>query len=190
MKTYDADQDGSLSKQDVQELGLARYWFLYDLDKDEVLTEVEWQAALARASAKNGLYAIDLGGQGDVTETHVKWTFKRVLPNIPSPLYLDGVLYMMKEGGIFAAVDAETGEMVKSERIEEVVDEGYFASPVAAGTRILTASHPGKVAILEAGADWKVLSVVDFGEQIYATPALAEGQIFLRTQKALYCFES
>ena len=56
--------------------------------------------------------------------------------------------------------------------------------------RILTASHPGRVAVVRAGPEWSVVSVSDFEEEIWATPAIAGGQVFIRTQGALYCFQS
>ena len=72
----------------------------------------------------------------------------------------------------------------------EGAEDPYYASPVAAGGKLVTASHAGRVAVLEAGADWKVLAVRDLGEEIWATPAIGDGQVFVRTQQALYCFDS
>ena len=77
--------------------------------------------------------------------------------------------------------------MLKQERIPEAMDP-YYASPVAAGGRIVTASQAGRVAVIEAGAEWEVVSVGEFDEEIWATPALGAGQVLVRTQKALYCF--
>ena len=137
--------------------------------------------------AANGLYAIRLGGSGDVTGSHVEWTWKRSLPNVPSPILMDGVLYVLKEGGVLTALDPATGETHSAGRIEGA-EEGYYASPVAAGDHILTASQGGKVALIAAGAEWEVLEVADFEEEIWATPALAQDGLYLRTQSALYAF--
>lgn len=185
----DGDGDGLVSKEEAASLELGRIWFLYDLDQDDALDEEEWGYALARATAGNGLFAIDPGGEGDVTDTHVRWSWRRSLPNVPSPLLLDGVLYVLKEGGILTALDAETGETLKAGRIEGALD-GYFASPVAAGGELLVASHEGLVARLKAGPEWEVLDVADFEAEIWATPAIAEDGLYLRTQEAMFAFDA
>ena len=185
---HDADGDGLLSKEEADALGLARVWFLYDLDQDGSMDAGEWGIALARSTAKSGLYAIRLGGRGDVTESHLLWRHGRSLPNIPSPVHYRGVLYVLKEGGILTALDPATGEVHRAGRVEGAQDP-YFASPVAADGRLFLASHEGRLAVLEAGPEWEVTSVSELGEEIWATPALAGGQVFVRTQEALYCFE-
>lgn len=116
------------------------------------------------------------------------WSYRRSLPNFPSPLLYEGVLYVLKEGGILTALDPKSGEVLKAGRIEGALDD-YFASPVAADGKLFTASHAGRLAVLAAGPDWRVLSVSDLEEEIWATPAIAGSQIFVRTQEALYCFE-
>ena len=68
--------------------------------------------------------------------------------------------------------------------------DAYSASPVLADGKLITASRDGKVAMIRPGAQWEVMSVGDFGEEIWATPAAADRQLFIRTQKALYCFET
>ena len=65
----------------------------------------------------------------------------------------------------------------------------YFASPMLADGKLITASQEGKVAVTKPGAQWEVVSVGDFDEEIWATPAAADRQFFVRKQKALYCFE-
>jgi outer membrane protein assembly factor BamB len=183
----DADDDGLLSKAEAEPLGLARFWFLYDLDKDDALGEDEWGYALARATAKNGLYAIHLDGKGDVTDTHIEWSWKRSLSNIPSPVLAGGVLYVLKEGGVLTGLDPASGETYNAGRIEGAED-GYFASPIAAGGQLLTASNSGKVALIAAGEQWELLELADFGERIWATPAIAADGLYLRTESALYAF--
>jgi outer membrane protein assembly factor BamB len=188
LKQHDADKDGRISKEESPDQSLVKIWFLYDLDRDGSLGAKDWEYLLARSNAKNGLYAIRLGGRGDVTASHVLWRYEKSLPNIPSPLLYRDVLYVLKEGGILTALDPVDGRVLKQARINGAVDQ-YFASPVAADGKIVTASQEGKVAVLRAGADWEVLSVNDFGEEIWATPAIAGKQVFIRTQKKLYCFQ-
>ena len=108
---------------------------------------------------------------------------------IPSPLLLDGVLYVIKNGGILTSFDAATGKLIKTGRVEGAIS-GYSSSPVAAEGRIYLAGEDGKVAVLRAGGQWEVIAVNDLGEPMFATPALSEGQIYLRTGGALYRFGS
>ena len=186
----DADGDALISKEEADELGLERVWFLYDMDKDDAMDEEEWGFALARATAKNGLHAIRLGGEGDVTATHVEWTWRRSLPNVPSPILAGGTLFVLKEGGVLTALDPATGETLQAGRVNEEAEEGYFASPIAANGTLLLASHPGKVARVIARGEWEVGELTDFGEEIWATPAVAEDGVYVRTQVALYAFGS
>ena len=185
----DADKDGKISKAESPDESLVKIWFLYDLDKDGTLGRKDWEYLLARSSAKNGLYAIKLGGRGDVTGTHVLWRYDKGLPNIPSPLLYNNVLYVLREGGILTTLDPADGKVLRQARIEGAVD-GYFASPIAADGKVITASKEGKVAVIRAGAQWEVMSVNDFGEEIWATPAIDENRVIVRTQRMLYCFAS
>ena len=136
-----------------------------------------------------GLFAIELGGTGDITEKAVKWKYdkRRGLPHIPSPLFLDGVIYAVKEGGIFTAFDAETGEVVKSGRVGE--PDAYYASPIAAGGKIITASQSGHLTVIRAGREWEQISSHHLGEEVWSTPAIAGKQVFVRSLEALYCFQ-
>jgi outer membrane protein assembly factor BamB len=189
LEANDANRDGKLAKAEIPDEELRKYWFLFDLDKDGYLTEPDQAAYQERNSAKNGLFAIRPNGTGDLTPDAVVWVHTKSLPNIPSPLLLDGALYVLKEGGILTALDAETGKVLKQGRVEGALD-AYFASPVAADGKIYTASKEGKVAVLKPGAAWDVLRVNELGEEIWATPAIAGDAIYIRTQEALYSFTS
>jgi outer membrane protein assembly factor BamB len=72
-------------------------------------------------------------------------------------------------------------------RIRAAVGD-YYASPVAGDGRIYLASLDGKVSVLRAGRDWEILSTADFGEPVVATPAIADGHVYVRTEGRLYCF--
>ncbi|HYP06569.1 MAG TPA: PQQ-binding-like beta-propeller repeat protein [Bryobacteraceae bacterium] len=186
---HDNDKNGKISKTESPDPSLVKIWFLYDLNKDEELDATDWQYLLARSNARNGLYAVKLGGRGDVTNTHVLWRQEKGLQNIPSPLLHNNVLFMLREGGILTSHNAVDGKVLKQGRVEGAVD-GYFASPIVADGKLITASQEGKVAVIRPSAEWEVLSVGEFNEEIWATPAAAGRQLFIRTQKALYCFEA
>ncbi len=103
-----------------------------------------------------------------------------------SPLLYHDVLYLLRNGGILTLLDPKTGRVLKEGRLEGAPGR-YFASPVAADGKIYAASEPGKVAVIRAGTQWEILAVNDLGEECYATPAIAEGAIVIRTKNALHC---
>ena len=106
---------------------------------------------------------------------------------IPSPLYYEGVLYVLKNGGLFTSFDPKTGNVLKAGRVTGATG-GYSSSPVAAEGKIYIASEEGKVTVLKPGAEWEVVQINNLDEGCYATPALAAGNIYLRTNDALYRF--
>ncbi len=185
----DANKNGTLERSEWEHPTLQQIWFIFDLDDDEVLDAEDYAFLQAAGSSTGGLFAVRLGGEGDITESHVAWKYgdRRGLPDIPSPVVLDGVVYMIKEGGLFTAVDVASGEKLKDGRVGE--SDRYYASPVAAGGRILTASVGGQLAVIEAGPEWEVLSVTSLDEEVWSTPAIAGTQVFVRSQTAIYCFE-
>jgi len=187
--TADANKDGKLQSAELPEPWRhGGSWTAIDLDKDGGLDRREWGFYRARREANNVTMAVRPGdARGDLTDTHVVWKHQRMVPEVPSPLVLDGVLYTVKTGGIVTAMSAKTGEIKKTARVQGAID-GYYASPVAADGKIFLCSEKGKTAVLRAGEDWETLSVNDFDEPIYATPAIADDTLYLRTAQALYAF--
>jgi outer membrane protein assembly factor BamB len=118
-------------------------------------------------------------------QTHVDWQIERQIPYVPSPVVYDGTLFMVKNGGIVTSVDADTGKIVRSGRAEGT--KNYYSSPVVGDGKIYLADQSGVVTVLAAEPKWSVLSSADFGEEIFATPALCDGRIYLRTAGHLYC---
>ena len=189
LEERDANGDEVIGRDEWEGQMIQMVWFIFDLNGDEVLDKTDWEYMGSAGTATGGLFAINLGGTGNVTETHVKWKFddRRGLPDCPTPLCLDDTLYLIKEGGLLTAIDPESGEVSKQDRVGE--PDAYFASPIGAGDRLLTASRGGQLAVIQAGREWEVLSVHDLKEELWSTPALADGQVFVRTQEALWCFE-
>jgi hypothetical protein len=93
----------------------------------------------------------------------------------------------MKEGGILTALDAASGEVLKQGRLPGALDY-YYASPVAGDGKIYATSQEGHITVLKAGSDWEVITRNDMDEETFATPALEDGKIYVRTRSALYCF--
>jgi outer membrane protein assembly factor BamB len=144
----------------------------------------------ALAKGENLLVAIKPGGQGNITSTHVAWKSTRGLPYVASPLFYDGRVYLVKNGGMLSSLDAKTGKpYYLQERFG--ADGNYYSSPIAADGRIYIASVSGKLTVIKAGGEKpEILHQADFGERISATPALAENNLYLRTRSTLYAFGS
>jgi outer membrane protein assembly factor BamB len=160
-----------------------------DPNNDGQLEAAEWQRVLAFMTLNvrdHGLLAIRPGGEGDVTNTHILWQEKRGVPEVPSPLVYRDRVYMVRDGGILSCMEAKTGKVLYQERLG--VGGSYYASPVASGGRIYVASPEGKVIVLTAGDRLEVLARNDLQEPIMATPAIAGGQLYVRTAGTLYAF--
>ena len=187
---HDANKDGFISPQEHPNPKMLDpvQFTRRDLDDDGRLDRRDWQFWRARLSSQNSLSAIrPSGARGDLTDTHVLWRHKKSLPNTPSPLLHEGVVYLVKDGGIVTSLDAETGRVLKQGRIKEAIEK-YWASPVAADGKLYTVSEGCAVSVLKPGHQWEVLAVNRLDDQCFATPAIADGRIYLRTMSTLYCF--
>lgn len=185
----DSDKDGQLSlAEGVDERTKKKGYFeTFDLNRDGKLDATEWGVYRAMMSAENGLLSIKLGGRGDMTDQSIRWKYTRTVPQVPSTLLYQGVLYMVNDGGLLLSFKPETGEVIKHDRLEGAIDK-YFASPVAADGKVYLASESGKVVVVKAAGEWSVLKVNQLEDHCYATQAIVENKIFIRTQSALYCF--
>ena len=122
-----------------------------------------------------------------MTDSALLWRYTKSLPNVPSPLLHDGIVYMAKESGILTALDAATGEVRKQGRLANAPGF-YYSSPVVADGKIYTTSEHGVVTVIKPGPDWEVLAYNDLGEPSHSTPAFVGNRIYIRTHSTLYCF--
>ena len=185
---FDKDGDGALSAAETQ--GDMVWLQSFDFDKNGKLEKTEWdQVTESIKRGDNSLMAIKPGGKGDVTGSHVAWKAAKGLPYVPSPLFYQGRVYLVKDGGLISSFDAKTGEPAYvQERLTDAAGT-YYASPVAAAKRIYLVSLKGKLTVVKAGGDKPViLHQADFGEAIDATPALVGDRIYLRTRTKLLAF--
>ena len=188
LKRMDANRDGHLARGEVSDRELLNGWDQFDLDGNGTMDRRDWDLYRDRNSAQNGVVAYRLGGTGDVTRSHFLWRYDKALPNVPSPLSYQGVLYMLKEGGILTSLDPTTGKVLKQARLTGALGE-YFSSPVATDGKLFAVNRAGQLVIIRAGAQWDVIAVDDMGEEAFATPAIADGRLYLRTVEALYCLQ-
>jgi outer membrane protein assembly factor BamB len=184
----DKDKDGKLTKNEIPNGPVRDRFSQMDLNKDNLVTAVEWELMRAMfAKAGNAVLAIRPGGTGDITATHLAWKVTRSLPYVSSPLFYQGRVFTVKNGGLASCYDAKTGKpFYQEERLDAPGD--YYASAVAAGGKIFVASQKGVVLVLASGEKLQVLARNDLGEQIMATPALVDGKIYVRTSGHLHAF--
>jgi outer membrane protein assembly factor BamB len=162
---------------------------MIDGNKDGAASRFEWGMASAFVNANEDvMLAIKPGGEGDVTDTHVAWRQRRGMPELPSPLFYKGRLYLVKNGGIVTCVDPKTGKPVYRERLGAVGP--YYASPVAADGKVYAASEAGVVSVFEAGDKFAEVAENDLGERLVATPAIVGDTLFVRTEKHLFAFRA
>jgi outer membrane protein assembly factor BamB len=135
---------------------------------------------------KGELLAVRPDGLGDITPTHVAWRLTRGVPNKPSVLLVDDLLYMTTDAGVASAVEARTGQVVWTGRIGGT----HSASPVYADGRVYFFSEDGETVVLEAGRTFKVLAKNQLGDGFMASPAITGKAFILRSRTYLYRVES
>ncbi len=184
---HDANKNGALEEKEIPEGPLKPRFPQIDRDKDGRITKAEYED-MRRIfdTAQNRLVAIKPGGRGEATDSHVVWSRQKDLPYICSPLCYKGLLFLPKDGGVLTVLDARTGTPGKQGRV--TVGATYYSSPVGGDGKVYLISQQGDLAVLSAEPQWKVLARAKFGEDVYATPAIADGRIYVRTTGHLYCF--
>jgi outer membrane protein assembly factor BamB len=132
--------------------------------------------------------AVRAGGRGDVTATHTLWRLEKG-SNVSSPIYHEGHLYWTRDGGIACCQDAASGEMIYEKRFEP--DSGtIWSSPVLADGKLYYVSQSNGVFVVAAGPKYELLAhntLEGDDSRTNASPAVSDGQLFLRTDRNLYC---
>jgi outer membrane protein assembly factor BamB len=186
LEAWDTNKDGRLSRSEVRDGEVTSRFFRMDLNQDSFLDKSEWEHhAEVFARAENVLLALKPQGRGDLTRSAVVWKYQRGIPYVASPVVHDGILWMVKDGGLVTKLTLD-GRVLQQERLGATGN--YFSSPVAADGKVYFASESGVASVVADQQDWKLLSSRKFGEKIYATPLAVGGRLYIRTEKALYCF--
>jgi outer membrane protein assembly factor BamB len=189
---YDKNGDKMIAKTEISgtekvDKMLAAAFEAFDGNRDEKLDERDWEVFRAMMASENGLLAIKMGGEGDQTAKAIRWKYQKPVPQVPSTLLYKGVLYMINDSGILLSFDPATGNVIKQGRLQGAIDK-YFSSPVAADDKVYLIGEAGAVSVLKAAGEWEVLAVNELDDEVFATPAIADGHIYIRTRSALYCF--
>jgi outer membrane protein assembly factor BamB len=185
--TADANTNKLLEPKELPRSPIKSFFGQFDRDKDGSLNETEYETirevfALSRSVALR----IRPGGRGDITKTHVDWEYTKSVPRNSSPVYANGLLFMVKDGGVLTSLDAKTGKVTKQGRLAGTGT--YYSSPVVGDGKIYFLNQKGQLTVITAEADWKQLATAEFGEDCLATPAIVDGRIYIRTVANLYCF--
>jgi len=130
--------------------------------------------------------AVRLGASGELKDSDIVWKYTKGTAYVPSPILYGDYLYLMTDRGIITCLNAKTGEVVyEGGRVP--IPATFTASPVAFENKILLTSEDGDTFIIKAGPKHEVLGTNSLDEPVYASPAIADGKIFLRGEKNLYC---
>jgi outer membrane protein assembly factor BamB len=206
------NRDGKIHKAEIQALAgetpipdvfFTKTFDRGDLDKDGYLEGRELDIAflhpdnfagashtlLGDNAIEQFILAIRGGGQGDVTESHLLWKHAtKHTDHIVSPFVANGRMFLIKDGGISTVFDTKNGKPL---RVPKRIGGGtYYASPVFGDDKIYLAGENGKIVVLDNSADYKELAMNDLHESIIATPAIADGALFIRTRTKVLCIRS
>jgi hypothetical protein len=130
------------------------------------------------------LIAFRAGGRGDITESHKVWSTDQG-SDVPTPATEGKYIYILNDRGIVWCRDAKTGAEIWG--VQRVRPGTYSASPVIAGGNVYVVSEDGVTTVLAAGPEFRVVAENDLADYTLSSPAVSDGQIFLRTTKYLYC---
>lgn len=135
------------------------------------------------------IFALKTGGKGDISEAEgaksgafLAWRSEAGGPYTATPLAYQGLLYSIRDEGIFGAYDLKTGALLYRERTSAT----HSASPVASDGRVYLAAEGGEVIVLKAGRTFELLARNDMGEPLMATPAISAGTLFIRSAGHVY----
>src|SRR5258705_7985036 len=189
---YDKDGNHQVGKSEItgtepMDKMLRDAFEAFDMDRDEKLNDKDWEVFRGMMASENGLLAIKMGGKGDQTATAIRWRYQKPVPQVPSTLLYKDVLYMINDSGILVSFDPATGKVIKQRRLHDAIDK-YFSSPVAADDKVFLIGEAGAVSVLKAAGDWEIVAVNQLDVECLATPAIADGRIYIRTRSALYSF--
>lgn len=187
LKNYDKNGDQKVTPDEAPPN--MKNWFANnDLNFNNAIEERDWAFWRLHRTVQNAISAIrPAGKRGDLT-SEVLWRYRKSLPNTPSPLLYNDTLFLVKDGGVVTTLNPKNGEVYKQARVTGAIEQ-YWASPVGGDGKVYLLSSACKLSVLKAESQWEVLQVNDLDDTCFATPALVDGGIYLRTGHHLYFFK-
>jgi outer membrane protein assembly factor BamB len=131
---------------------------------------------------KQNLLAIRPDGRGDVTQTHVAWHDNKGAPYVPSMIVAGGYLLTVNNSSVAFCYEAATGNVLWQEKLGR-----HHASPVLVGGRVFFINDDGEINVVKPGKQFERVAQYQLGEPCYASPAISDGQVFLRGFRHLIC---
>jgi outer membrane protein assembly factor BamB len=128
------------------------------------------------------ILAIRPDGQGNVTDTHIEWRTNKGVAYVPSPISEDEYFLVVSDSGVAHCFEAETGNILWEERMRE-----HHASLVSAEGNVYFINDFGVMRVVKPGEEYDLLAESEFEEKVFASPAMSEGQIFVRGGSHLFC---
>uniref|UniRef100_UPI003217297C outer membrane protein assembly factor BamB family protein n=1 Tax=uncultured Draconibacterium sp. TaxID=1573823 RepID=UPI003217297C len=180
--------------------------FAHDVNTGEVIWTIEYgyDSTVSQPLFYNGLvyvnsgwiflenrerftqqFAVDPTGRGDVTKTHVQWVYEDEVPQIPTPLIVDGLMYMVHDRGMVACLDAKTGKVIWKEKLKG----NFNSSPIYAAGNIYFINVKGECTILKPGNTFQKIAENDIDGTVKTIPAFVDDKIVLRSDKYLYLIQ-
>jgi outer membrane protein assembly factor BamB len=130
-------------------------------------------------------YAVDPTGKGDVTNTHVKWTYEEDVPQTATPVIVDGLMYMVHDRGMLTCVDANNGEVIWKEKLKG----NFNSAPIFAAGNIYFFNVKGECTIIKPGNTFQKVAENDIEGTVKAVPVFVGDKMILRSDKFLYLVE-
>jgi outer membrane protein assembly factor BamB len=132
---------------------------------------------------KRFLLAIRPDGKGNVTKTHIAWQDTKGAPYVPSMIVADDYLLSVNRAGTAFCYEAATGKVLWQQKLGR-----HHASPVLVEGWVFFINDNGQVNIIKPGVEFERIAQYELGESCYASPAISDGQVFIRGFEHLFCF--
>lgn len=130
------------------------------------------------------LFAIKLGGKGDITESHLAWKNDKAIPKESSPIIVEGLLYLNDDKGVLSCFDAKTGEEIYRERLSGTGN--YSASPVYASGHLFFHSENGQTTVVKPGKEFTVTATNDLDSYGLSSFGVLDDGFLIRTENEIY----
>jgi outer membrane protein assembly factor BamB len=206
LQKYDSNKNGEISKtelpddfmlfsrpeiRDIKRANIPFKEYFEDIDENgnHEINRKEWDAVTDEMKPyikSSGLISINPESKGQLADNAILWSVTRNIAEVPSPICYRGRVYMIKDGGFITCVNPVTGNIIYQTRIGN--PGAYFATPVAANGIIYLFGYNGKLTMIKAGDELKIIGQHDFKDNIAATPAIIGNSIYIRTKTGLLAY--
>ena len=204
---FDSNMDGLIQREEIPDTlmvyirpeiseietssGTVKQFFnLFDSNKNGSIEQSEWDEVVTWITGsfykEAGLIALKPVAEGELAMDQILWRELENVPEVPSPIYVNNLVFMCKDGGILTCMDAKEGTLQYCERIG--AGGPYMASPVAAAGNIYLFSSKGVITVVKAEDEFNIIKQSDLEDEIYATPAIIGNSMYIRAKEHLYAF--